>query len=323
MPTPLLAQEIHLLERYSSKAYFGAMRDAWERMLRHAERCLEAFVAKLPPDYRDRPLPEQPDIVWGERILPNFRNTADSLNNAYIRLTHGEMQALGVAAMVRSDFSGFSRDYSSDWMDEPQVLARVDGGGAAFWRWLALASQYASNIEFTEGAYWTQGALTHRYNPDARGPLDPPSLWRRYVLSATQTAQTGEPVTRTGIYLPRVDDSCAAFMIEGLPAPPASIGYDPETMQNTSEAECSWRLVEGAEEGSIEDGLADLLSSTAAAGQGRMEAGQTCPRSGWWYSPAKSGARRHFNRGDTFPSVDSDYGGTFWLWAQDQSPPSL
>ncbi|WP_149193685.1 hypothetical protein [Luteimonas suaedae] len=323
MPTPLLPQEIHLLERYSSKAYFGAMRDAWEQMLRHAEQCLEAFVGKLPPDYRGRPLPEQPDIVWGERILPNFRNTADNLNNAYIQLTHGEMQALGVAGMVQSDFSGFSRDYSSDWMDEPQVLARVDGGSAVFWQWLTTAVEHAANIEFTVGAYWTQGDLGSRYDPVARGTLDPPPLWHAYVLSATQTARTGEPVIKTGIYLPRVDDSCAAFMIEGLPAPPASIGYDPETMQNTSEAECSWRLVERAAEGSIEDGLCDLLSSADATGPGRVQAGETCPRSGWWYTPAQSGSRRYFSRGNTFPSIDSDYGGTFWLWAQNQSPPAL
>ncbi len=54
-------QEIFLLERYTSTAYFSGMRDDWERMIQHAEDCLAAFTTTLPPDYRSRLLPDQPD----------------------------------------------------------------------------------------------------------------------------------------------------------------------------------------------------------------------------------------------------------------------
>jgi len=57
--------------------------------------------------------------------------------------------------------------------------------------------------------------------------------------------------------------------------------------------------------------------------QERIPAGKPCPRSGWWYSPAQGG-RRYFKQGDAFPAItNSDWGDTFWLWALDQSAPSL
>ena len=181
MTTLLIPQEIYLLERYSSKAYYEPMRDDWERMVKHTERCVEVFVRNLPLDYRSRPLFNQLDIVWGERTLPNFRHTRDALNRGYIRLTHGDMRALGAAGRIESDFSGFSRDHSSDWMDEPQLAGLVDGGGETFWYWLTRALRRASNIERTVGAYWVQGDLTIRYH-ETWGPLDPPQAWPRYTV---------------------------------------------------------------------------------------------------------------------------------------------
>jgi len=43
MASPLIPQEIYLLERYSSADYFGDMRDAWAAMVKHAERALDIF----------------------------------------------------------------------------------------------------------------------------------------------------------------------------------------------------------------------------------------------------------------------------------------
>ena len=39
-PTPLIPQEVYLLERYSSLDYFGTMRDAFEACVRAAEDAL-------------------------------------------------------------------------------------------------------------------------------------------------------------------------------------------------------------------------------------------------------------------------------------------
>ena len=50
----------------------------------------------------------------------------------------------------------------------------------------------------------------------------------------------------------------------------------------------------------------------------RCEAGQPCPRSGFWFTPAQAGSRRFFAAGEVMPSVGGDYGVTIWQWDQHQ-----
>ena len=52
--------------------------------------------------------------------------------------------------------------------------------------------------------------------------------------------------------------------------------------------------------------------------RGRCEAGQPCPREGFWFTPAQVGNRRVFKAGEVMPSVGGDYGATIWQWDQDQ-----
>ncbi len=70
-------QEIYLLERYSSAEYFKAMLDAYANMVAAAEKALDIFMQDLPYNYRDQPISQQPDVVWGEHVLPNFRSTLE------------------------------------------------------------------------------------------------------------------------------------------------------------------------------------------------------------------------------------------------------
>jgi len=56
---------------------------------------------------------------------------------------------------------------------------------------------------------------------------------------------------------------------------------------------------------------------------GRCEAGQPCPRSGFWFTPAQAGSRRFFKVGEVMPSVDGDYGATIWQWDRNQDEPQL
>jgi hypothetical protein len=55
----------------------------------------------------------------------------------------------------------------------------------------------------------------------------------------------------------------------------------------------------------------------------RCEAGQPCPKTGYWMTPAKAGSRRYFQQGEVMPTVTSDYGSTIWQWDNDQSDPKL
>ena len=54
-----------------------------------------------------------------------------------------------------------------------------------------------------------------------------------------------------------------------------------------------------------------------------VPAGEPCPETGWWFTPAKADSRRYFKQGETMPDVGGDYGATFWQWSPDQSAPSL
>ena len=56
----------------------------------------------------------------------------------------------------------------------------------------------------------------------------------------------------------------------------------------------------------------------------RKAAGELCPQSGWWFTPAQLNSRRYFQQGTPFPAIgDSNFGTTFWQWSPDQSNPRL
>ena len=243
MAAPLIPQEIYLQERYISVDYFAEMRDAWAAMVAHSEKCLDVFMHNLPPDYRNRGGEYQPDIVWGERVLVNFRDTLNVLNAAFVRLTHGDFTALVASNGVLNDFIGFSRDYSAEWMDEPQVARTISNGCNTFWELLSQATERASNIKFTYHAGWLIDSLTQD-SDTARGPLNPPTQWPAYRTNPKFRATSGQLAPRTGIYLPDITDAAAAFFIEGKEVWNANVGYDPETTQRVSDEPCSWTLVE-------------------------------------------------------------------------------
>lgn len=77
--------------------------------------------------------------------------------------------------------------------------------------------------------------------------------------------------------------------------------------------------------------LVDFARKLDAGGDGsnsdrlslRCEGGETCPKAGYWLTPAKAGSRRYFAHGEVMPTVASDYGSTIWQWDNDQSDPKL
>ncbi|SDR94414.1 PoNe immunity protein domain-containing protein [Pseudomonas oryzae] len=53
---------------------------------------------------------------------------------------------------------------------------------------------------------------------------------------------------------------------------------------------------------------------------GRVEAGQPCPRAGYWFTPAQANSRRHFQQGELMPSFTvSSWGDTLWYWSGEES----
>lgn len=83
---------------------------------------------------------------------------------------------------------------------------------------------------------------------------------------------------------------------------------------------CKWYFIEMVE-GEFEE--APEIEAAAGTLQ-RVAAGQPCPRSGWWLTPAKANSRRYFKQDEVFPNIEgSAYGATFWQWSPDQSTPKL
>jgi hypothetical protein len=81
---------------------------------------------------------------------------------------------------------------------------------------------------------------------------------------------------------------------------------------------CKWYFVEQVQ-GEFDD-AAELAESRGSESPGlRCDAGQPCPREGWWVTPAKTDSRRHFKHGEVMPSFTSDYGSTIWQWDENQA----
>ncbi|WP_075168351.1 hypothetical protein, partial [Acinetobacter indicus] len=229
-------QEIYLLERYSSTEYFKELVEAFKNMLDAAENALELFMQDLPYDYRNRHISQQPDVVWGEHVLPNFRSTFESLNYGYKRLLDGDLSALQYAGNVVTDFRGQTADYPADWMDEENYRKFND--------WQNEASTLSSNIKATVFGNWVIGNLSGRYNVQARGNLDLPKSLPVYRLSPYIYINTGETVSQDGIYVPLIEDASAQLMLKGHDAQDALVGLSKSGLQYAREEPTEWILVE-------------------------------------------------------------------------------
>lgn len=49
-----------------------------------------------------------------------------------------------------------------------------------------------------------------------------------------------------------------------------------------------------------------------------IPAGQSCSRTGYWFTPARQNSRAHFEAGQTMPDVGGTWGATIWQWDEQQ-----
>lgn len=60
-------------------------------------------------------------------------------------------------------------------------------------------------------------------------------------------------------------------------------------------------------------------TATGATQIPRIEAGQPCTHTGYWFTPAQANSRRHFKQGESMPSFDdSRWGATLWYWVGEE-----
>jgi len=311
-------QEIYLLERYTSLDYLGNLRDIWGAMISHLERCLDDFMADLPADYRKRQLQEQPDVVWGERVLPNFRKSFEGLCNGVVLRSQGDLAGLEYSHGPFNDFRG-QVDFSSDWMKKNDEIAYSD--------LLNQSVLLAGNIIATIEAAWSPLDLTDNYSEQDRGPLHLPATWPAYRLDKTVSVESDDEIKHSGIYLPDTQDSCAQFLCaKKRPAPQALavIGTEDLIVPGTDEKygeesieeeyDCVWTLVERASD----TGVTYTPPTLATKITHRLRAGDICPQTGIYLSPARIDARRRFEQGEIMPDLESNYGETIWQWDVNQ-----
>ena len=309
-------REIYLLEKFSSTEYFGELREIWEQMVEHAESCLNSFMKNIPHNYRKQPLYDQPDIVWGHRVLPNFRNTLRSLNDGFILLTHGDLEGLGYAHDPLNDYKG-QLDYPADWMPSAD-RSLFDG-------LMQKAKHMAHKIVLTEEAFWRPRTLAN-YN-DTVVPIKFPTHWPIYRINKDISVRTGEKTQQSGIYLPDVENSCAEFLSTNRKAAPQAyvlVGFrdllHPETGEKYDEEaihekkDCIWYLVERASDPDT-DSMPSLHDTQETL---RFESGSVCQKAGMYFTPAQVGSRRQFELGEIFPEANSQYGKTIWHWDSHQ-----
>lgn len=312
MKATINPREIYLLEKYSSVEYFGELRELWEKMIEHADTCLDVFMKNIPPNYRKQPLYDQPDTVWGHRVLPNFRNTLRGLNDGFILLTHGDMEGLGYAHNVLNDYKG-QLDYPADWM--------LSADRNLFDSLMEKAKSMAHKVVVTDEAFWRPPTLA-TYS-DAANSVEFPIHWPLYRINKDIFIRTGEKTKQSGIYVPDVEDSCAEFLSTNRKAAPQAYVLvrfkdllHPETGEKYGEEpihekrDCVWYLVKrvSGEDTNLMPSLQTMQYFL------RIPAGKTCPETGFYFTPAGPNSRKLFHQGEVMPELNTGYGATIWQW---------
>lgn len=171
------------------------------------------------------------------------------------------------------------------------------------------------------------------------GIVSAPTVFPKHPVDVGLYVSPGDSCPRTGVWVPKqwldgAIDFSLAFCVQGQPMQPAYrikglelnnpfAGYDDEMAAEyeataigspvTEAADTTWYFVSQATD----------EAGPVSGFHLRCEAGETCPKSGYWITPAKSDSRRFFSQGAPMPEVVSDYGSTIWQWDSDQSDPKL
>lgn len=247
--TPLIAREVYLLERFSSEEHLWALRCAWKAMLDHAENILSRYQQQLPNGDAARHISQQPDQVWGQHVLIQFRYTMAMLDYSHEQRKKGDFTALNVACGVTTDLRSQSMDYPADWMDE------VESGAAAQF---AVLRDHVSDLAWPmvrtiEGVWQPEGLGMNYATLHPNLPLNLPANLPAYQLNTQVTVKTGERTTVTGFYLPNVDNSFPTLLIHSEDehwGVACAAKFSTKELDKTwfgAEQACTWTLIERTE----------------------------------------------------------------------------
>ena len=300
-------KEAYLLEQFSVLHFFEIVRNNHRQFLDGLEELFEIYMHNPPYNLRDLPLPEQADINWGGTVLPNLRETMDRIDYAYAKIKSGDFTYLNYVGEISSDQKGIS-EFSPHWMDDlPYDKVKK------CWDYHSIATSYASVIGQTYPTYWDMDTLIYDFKKiDIFNNiiLDLPNSYPIYRINPEIMVKSNEKLEKTGIYLceeigDRIEFMAASEEEDNGVASVLAVGHDPDTYE-TLYAEANWILIERiADDG----GSAEMIQTDSLKGF----AEQSCPRSGYWWSPANKSQSRYFEQGEIFPKIEnSDWGETIW-----------
>ena len=221
-------------------------------------------------------------------------------------------------------------DRRMEWVGDLASISQRDGVPLAVVRSYYRAHNAAVAIAshgpggYTGSRFWQIQAFLH----SMRGPHELP------VPRWDVNFDPGKTAPKDGIY-EQVNDrghlvSGMAYFIKGQQSAPTEwLEYGPFSGGDKSAA-FTWRLLwedTRYRDGQIPDEEARYPTPTQSVATAeapeplrnlRCEAGQPCPRRGYWVTPAQAESRRQFEQGEAMPAVSGDYGKTIWQWDLDQ-----
>lgn len=299
-------KEVYLIEQFTSPEFFEVMRSNYQSYINELEELFEIYMHNLPYNLRSLPLPEQADIVWGETVLPNLRDTMQRINVASEKIKNGDFTYLFIAGEIRSNDKGLS-EFSNNWLDDMPTEKVIQ-----CFKYHSLAADYASVIESAYPTSWGKGELTSMF-PSAEMFHDIeirlPDSYPIYQVNPSITVRSKEKTPRTGIYICQDFDHKLAFLASSLEdnrgLAPRYAKQDSGTGENRY-FETSWILIERiADEGGSQE--------TITTEKLKAYASETCPESGNWWSPANQSQYRYFEKGEVFPEIENNaWGETVW-----------
>lgn len=317
-----LSLEAHLWYTITSPEYLARARDA----LQEAFDFLLLQLGHVPEAANYPPL-----TYWGDKM----KSLLDEFDSDLAMLRHGNFQPMiGWEGRLGSIPRGF--DEGVRWMpDHDKFTQKLDLPihiAGAFWRALTMSQMFMSE-GYKDGTNdWRQEIpedmgivgddIAKYYEPEVFP--SPPEKIPEYAPVITEVCVTGEIVPWTGVWVPRtgMGTSALAFARQGIQImQPAYevVRVDEESghVEEFNVVECTWHpvrptgrmILNPALQRSMDEGLSRM----------RCEAGQPCPRDGFWFTPASPNSRCVFKQGDLMPEFKSSYGLTIWQWDGNQT----
>ena len=135
-----------------------------------------------------------------------------------------------------------------------------------------------------------------------------PGSYPIYRLDSRNIVRSKEKINKTGVYVCNEYDNKLIFLASSKED---DNGFAPRYACRNKETreklyfETSWTLIERISDqgGTVESMVIENLKALA---------GQKCPKTGYWWSPANQSNSRYFTEGDIFPKLENDWGETIW-----------